>query len=71
MRAQPLVSLHPEDWMPRLAGEQPRAQEEESQREVEASPNTCSTLAFFRTSPMGKPRLTPKKEVVFSLGLSQ
>ena len=57
--------------MPRPAREQPRVAEEESQRVAEASPITRSTPIFFRTSPMGKLRFIPRKEVVFSLGLQQ
>ena len=57
--------------MPKPTGEQPWVAEEESQRVVEASPSTRSTPVLLRTSPMGKLCLTPRKEVVFSLGLSQ
>ena len=38
---------------------------------AEASPSTRSTPVFLRTSPMGKLCLTPRKEVGFSLDLSQ
>ena len=71
MRVRSLVPLCSEDLMPRPAGEHPSAQDEESQRVAVASPSTHSTPAFFRISPMEKFRLTSRKEVVFSLGLSQ
>ena len=57
--------------MPQPIGEKPQAVEEESQKVAKVSPSTRSTLVFLRTSLMGKLRLTPRKEVVFSLGLSQ
>ena len=71
MRVRSFVPLRPEDWVPLPAGEQPRAVEKESQRVVEVSPSTHSTLVFLRTLPMGKLRFIPRKEVGFSLGLSQ
>ena len=71
MRVRPFVLLQLEDLVPLLVGEQRRVAEVESQRVAEASPNTCSTLVFFRTSPMGKLHLTPRKEVGFPLDLSQ
>ena len=71
MTVRPLVPLRSEDWVPQRAKEQPQATEEENQKVAEASQSTRSSLVFLRTSPMGKLHLTPKKEVVFSLGLSQ
>ena len=55
--------------LPKLVEDQSQAAEVQSQEVAEASPSTRSTPQLLRKLPKKKLRLTPKKEVKFSLGI--
>ena len=62
--------LVPLDQVPNISINMEELLTLQNQEVVEASLSTCSTPQFLRKSPMKKLRLTPRKEVGFSLELS-